>query len=326
MSSAISVNGDVYVVDFGRNWLDRFYQAGLGDTSKSDGITGLQSLRAGFITHLHADHVVDYPRLLLFGATDGLALRKKPVQIFGPGRRGSLPKSNKGIINRRAVNPSNPTPGTVDMTRSLYAAFATDLNDNIFDSGMPNPDSYIQAHDIDIPKSVNASAENMSPPMDPFLVYQDENVKVTAILVSHPEVYPAFAFRFDTAAGSVVFSGDTNRNANLIKLAKGADVLVHEVIDMEWAQNRYHGPLTPAQLAKLDHLRKSHTPVEQVGSIAQEAGVKMLILSHLGPPTTSDESWLSRIKDFKGRVVVGKPMMEIDLADLSLSPAPKTGN
>ena len=72
--------------------------------------------------------------------------RKVPVQIFGPGRRGELPKSHatQGGTPPQIINPDNPTPGTVDMTNMIYNAFATDLNDNILDSGMP-PDRTVLA-------------------------------------------------------------------------------------------------------------------------------------------------------------------------------------
>src|SRR4030095_3598631 len=61
-------------------------------------------------------------------------------------------------------------------------------------------------------------------------VFEDEYVRVTAALVDHPPVVPALAYRLDAAAGSVVVSGDTRFSENLIALAKGADVLVHEVM------------------------------------------------------------------------------------------------
>jgi hypothetical protein len=56
-------------------------------------------------------------------------------------------------------------------------------------------------------------------------------VTVSAILVDHAPIFPVFAFRFDTPAGAVVISGDTNRNANLIELAKGADILISDTPD-----------------------------------------------------------------------------------------------
>ena len=54
----------------------------------------------------------------------------------------------------------------------------------------------------------------------------------TAILVQHAPVFPAFGYRFDTPTGSVAFSGDTGECENVVRLAKDADVLVHEVIDL----------------------------------------------------------------------------------------------
>ena len=61
-------------------------------------------------------------------------------------------------------------------------------------------------------------------------VMQDENVKVTAARVEHPLVADAFAYRFDARDRSIVISGDTHRSDNLVKLARGADVLVHEAL------------------------------------------------------------------------------------------------
>src|ERR1700682_3858780 len=58
-------------------------------------------------------------------------------------------------------------------------------------------------------------------------VMQDENVKVTAALVNHPPIVPAFGYRFDATDRSIVISGDTARSESLVKLAQGAEVLVH---------------------------------------------------------------------------------------------------
>jgi ribonuclease BN (tRNA processing enzyme) len=53
----------------------------------------------------------------------------------------------------------------------------------------------------------------------PFIVMKDDKVTVTATLVPHGPVFPAFAYRFDTKYGSVTFSGDTTKSTNLITLA-----------------------------------------------------------------------------------------------------------
>ncbi|ADI11735.1 hypothetical protein SBI_08617 [Streptomyces bingchenggensis BCW-1] len=63
--------------------------------------------------------------------------------------------------------------------------------------------------------------------MRPFTIMEDDDVKVTAVLVPHGAVFPAYAYRFDTDHGSVVCSGDTAPSLNVITLAQNADVLVH---------------------------------------------------------------------------------------------------
>ncbi|AQV96928.1 MBL fold metallo-hydrolase [Cupriavidus necator] len=308
ISSALVVDGDVYLVDFGQGWLRRYLQAGLG---MMPGKPGLSSLRAAFITHLHADHVMDYPALFLFGTTDGLAARKTPVRVFGPGPRGSLvPLSGANRTNVPVIHPEDPTPGTVVMTESIYKAFANDINDNIRDSQKPDPHTLVAVEDIKVPNGVVVDANrDGAPDMQPFPVYQDDKVKVTAILVSHAPVFPSFAFRFDTADGSVVFSGDTSPSQNLIRLAKGADVLVHEVIDTHWIDEFLPRPRNAAQEAKARHLLEAHTAVEAVGAVAQAGGVKTLVLSHLAPADSSESRWRRAQEGYSGRVVVGKDLM-----------------
>jgi ribonuclease BN (tRNA processing enzyme) len=54
-------------------------------------------------------------------------------------------------------------------------------------------------------------------------VTQDDNVKVSAIIVEHPPVKPALSFRFDFKDRSIAFSGDTAASEAVVKIAKGAD-------------------------------------------------------------------------------------------------------
>ncbi len=309
ISSAIEVDGDVYLVDFGEGWQRHFLQAGLGGKHPGG---GLAALRAAFITHLHADQVVGYPGLFMFGTSDGLSTRRSPVRIFGPGSRGSMVPMEGRQAAVAVVSPQDPTPGTVRMTESIYSAFAIDINDNIRDSQKPDPRSLVQVEDIRLPAGVVVDENrNPAPEMPPFLVYQDDKVKVTATLVSHPPVYPSFAYRFDTADGSIVFSGDTSPSANLIRLADKADVLVHEVIDTRWVDELLPMPRNASQAAKAHHLLHSHTTIEEVGAVAQAAKAKTLVLSHLAPADGNPARWSKAQQGFSGSLVVGQDLMWI---------------
>jgi ribonuclease BN (tRNA processing enzyme) len=144
-------------------------------------------------------------------------------------------------------------------------------------------------------------------------VMQDERVKVTATLVDHPPVVPALAFRFDCPDRSIVFSGDTNRSDNLVRLAKDADLLVHEALWVAAVDRLVARVPNAATLKK--HIIDSHTSVEDAGRVAAAAGVKTLVLSHLVPaddPAITEQMWIDAAQPyFKGEIVVARDGMEL---------------
>jgi ribonuclease BN (tRNA processing enzyme) len=314
ISSAVAVGDAYYLVDCGEGVGRRLQQAVSPASSRT--VTG-PSLSAVFLTHLHSDHTVDYPNLLLFGLFTGLDRAASPLKVFGPGRRGqmapvfSLPGAATPAVP--IINLDNPTPGTKDMTGYIYQAFATDLNDRMRDNGRRSLEALVEVHDIDIPQiaAFKSANETPSPPMEPFKVFEDDRVRVSATLVAHAPVWPAFAFRFDTDDGSIVFSGDTARSENLIKLAKGADILVHEVIVTRWVNGLFPTPRSVAEEGLMQHLLSGHTLVEEVGGIAEAAGVKKLVLSHIVPGNATRELLLPAGKGFSGELVIGRDLMQI---------------
>ena len=144
-------------------------------------------------------------------------------------------------------------------------------------------------------------------------VMQDENVKITAALVRHPPVVPAFGYRFDAPDRSIVISGDTAPTDNFIKLAQGADVLVHEALYLP-AVDRLVAGVPNAKTLK-QSIVSHHTTAEDAGRAAQAAGVKTLVLSHLVPaedPAVTDQMWIDAARThFRGTVIVGKDLLEI---------------
>jgi ribonuclease BN (tRNA processing enzyme) len=149
-------------------------------------------------------------------------------------------------------------------------------------------------------------------------VTQDDNVKVSAIIVEHPPVKPALGYRFDFHDRSIAFSGDTAPLEAVAKMAKGADVLVHEAGYVPAVETYIRGEIAKGRPVKFEdfmaHSMAGHTPVEDVGRIAEEAGVKTLVLSHLGPAVgrISDDTWRApAAKYFKGEIIVGKDLMVV---------------
>ena len=134
------------------------------------------------------------------------------------------------------------------------------------------------------------------------VVYQDGDVRVTAFAVDHRPVEPAFGYRFDSGGKSVVISGDTRPSENLIRYARGVDVLIHEAYLPEHFDKRDN----PEVAARL---KAYHTSAEEVGQVAQKAGVKLLVITHV-ISEDGEASILERARKlFKGQIVVGRDLM-----------------
>jgi ribonuclease BN (tRNA processing enzyme) len=198
-----------------------------------------------------------------------------------------------GGLNRR-IESYGPPP-LRRMTELFWELNARDVGIRMADEGRPDPKALLAPTELE----------------RPGVVYEDDKVRVTAALVNHPPVEPAFAYRFDAAGRSIVFSGDTTADDRLIALARGADVLLHEVL---WV------PGIDAIVASLpnaatlrEHLIASHTPTYDVGRVAKEARVKKLVLTHLVPgdnPNVPDEAWTDEPRRaFNGEVVLGRDLM-----------------
>ncbi len=200
------------------------------------------------------------------------------------------------IVGLTAPIDTYGPPPLEKMTRLYLEMNAYDLEIRQKDEGRPPLAPFIRAHEI--------SRDG--------LILDDGHVKVTAALNEHPPVVPSFAFRFDTADRSIVISGDTNVSKNLIRLAAGADVLVHEVMHVPSITETLERQKVASRLR--EHMFASHTTVDDVGRVAAAANVKTLVLSHFVPGdiTLPDDEWTAGARThFKGRVVVGADLMEI---------------
>jgi ribonuclease BN (tRNA processing enzyme) len=94
-STAIVVNGTPYIVDFGTGLVRRAAAA------RTKGVDGLEpvNLKIAFLTHLHSDHTLGFPDIIL---TPWIMGRKEPLEVYGP-------------------------PGTRDMAEHILKAYETDI-------------------------------------------------------------------------------------------------------------------------------------------------------------------------------------------------------
>jgi ribonuclease BN (tRNA processing enzyme) len=211
-----------------------------------------------------------------------------------------------------------------DYGNLLLLAWATDLATRVDAYGPPPlarmTRQFLAMQDADIRTRI---ADEGRPPLAPLIavheltaggaVMRDENVRVTAALVDHPPVRPALAYRFDCPDRSIVISGDTRPSPALVALARGADVLVHEVMHVPSIAAIIAGEPNATRLR--EHLLASHTTTEQVGRLATEAGVKTLVLSHFVPggrPFVPDDVWRDAVRPyFAGNLIVGRDLLEL---------------
>jgi ribonuclease BN (tRNA processing enzyme) len=188
-------------------------------------------------------------------------------------------------------------PGAARMREAFFEYMKFDIDTRMADEGRPDLRLLVAAHDFD----------------QPGLVMQNDDVKVTCARVRHPPIEQAYAYRFDVKDRSIVFSGDTAYAPELAAFAKGADVLVHEIMHLGGLEALLKRVPNAATLR--EHLLASHTLPEDVGRIAAAADVKTLVLSHFVPgddPSISDEMWAEGVrKHYRGRIVVGKDLMEV---------------
>lgn len=162
----------------------------------------------------------------------------------------------------------------------------------------------------------------------PGLVYQDANVKVTAVENTHFNFppgsppygkYKSYSYRFETADRVVFFTGDTGPSAAVVELARGADLYVTEVTLPEdvvavFKRNGiWQGKSPSEQEGFLRHMREEHVTPEEVGKMAAKAGVKAVVMTHFSPsvdPKDDFQRYLDLAKTyFSGPIALAKDLM-----------------
>jgi ribonuclease Z len=173
-----------------------------------------------------------------------------------------------------------------------------------------------QAYDYDIrirlqnDGASRAGIEIRATDIQEGVVYNKGGVKVTAFVVDHAPVKPAFGYRIDFAGRSVVLSGDTRVSRNLIRYAQGVDVLVHEVFIPETLARMGVPP------KRAEKIINYHTTPEQAGEVFTQAKPRLAVYSHICLPNASGPDLMAPTrKTYAGPLEAGEDLMTIEVGE-----------
>lgn len=226
-----------------------------------------------FITHYHSDHINGLPDLWLSGWLGGpWAKRTSPMRLIGP-------------------------TGLRELTDNLAKAYAADIRIRTADEHYPASGIEFETQEFD----------------KDGVVYGKDGVQITAFEVNHGDaIKPAYGYRIDYRGHSVLISGDTRFNENVIKYGRGVDLLIHEVCAAR-------PEITDAQArAVMAH----HTSPQEAGTVFARAKPKMAAFTHIVliarpkiPPPSIDEVVSQTRQTYDGPLVAGTDLMTFDISD-----------
>lgn len=213
----------------------------------------MKRLAGVLFTHFHSDHIGDLGE---FRLQSWVAGRSAPLPVYGP-------------------------DGVDQIVSGFNTAYAPDASYRAPEHNLSETAATLVAKPFGL-----AGAIERRDHMASKIIYEEKGLRITAFQVPHEPVYPAVGYRFDYLGRSVVISGDTLYSRNLLRHAKGVDVLIHEG-QSEEARALMIAALQRAGDAKLakviSEVGNYHATPVDAARLAKEAGARLLVFNHMGP-------------------------------------------
>jgi ribonuclease BN (tRNA processing enzyme) len=238
-----------------------------------------------FITHNHGDHTMGIPNLI---SVEWQYNRREPIEFYGP-------------------------PGTEETVKAAIVFDNVDAAIRLSETRVVPIEKMVEAHNVGTGQ-----------------IYQDANIKVTAVENTHFQFKPgspaygkfkSYSYRFEAGDKVIFFTGDTGPSEAVTNLAKGADIMVSEVLSLDEIRARMEKAGQWQKMSEEErkgwymHMNQEHLTPDDVGKMAKAAGVKTVVLSHLSASGKDNDDYARFVeavgKQFSGRVVAAKDLMEI---------------
>jgi ribonuclease Z len=240
----------------------------------------VERVAAMFVTHLHSDHIGELGEFAVLSWAYG---RRELLDVYGP-------------------------PGIERVVAGFNEAYALDHDYRTAHHGnqfLPRETSDLRARPVAMPGPEDGRLSRT------VLAYRDGDLTVTAIEINHTPVRPAYGYRFDYRGRSVVISGDTAYHPPLAVAARGADILFHESNSSHILELfRTAGKEVPGaeRINVINHdVNGYHATPVQAAQVANQAGVRLLALYHVMPPTPVpgiSKAWFRGVDEVRPEGVV----------------------
>ncbi|MEM2214372.1 ribonuclease Z [Candidatus Nezhaarchaeota archaeon WYZ-LMO8] len=273
-------NGEQLIFDCGEGVQRQMLIAGVG----------LRKNLRIFISHMHADHVLGLAGILMSLSLTG---RQDPLEVYGPSKLSSFIELVKELFN---FTPSfdiiihKVSDGVVYRGRGFkIVAFKV--------KHMEESYGYALVEDLRPGKFDPRKAEKLGVPKGPLWKALQEGKPVK---IDGREVKPEDVMGPPRRGLKIVYSGDTALMQEMIEISRDADLLIHEATFDDTLQEMAVNEL--------------HTTASQAATIAREAGVKKLVLTHISPRYEDPTILLTQAKKIFDNTIIAEDLMNIELA------------